>query len=133
MQNETLESLRSGYEVLSRTGEWPEDGLLASGFELHRDPFVDAAGVPPGPGAPGELMRVLNGAMRDVSLETERFIEAPDGVVVAVIRMRANGRASGIALDKQQAHVWTFENDVAVRMQIYGQTAEALRAVGLSA
>ncbi len=131
MSQEKSDPLRGGYQALSRTGEWPDDGLLAPDFELHQDPFVDTAKAFQGPGAPGEIMRGLQGAFREISFEVERVIEAAAGTVVVLARVRGRGRASGTAIDKEQAHVWTFSGDRAIRMRIYARPAEALKAVGL--
>lgn len=131
MPQDFMNRLRSSYDILAQTGEWPTDGLLASDFELHQDAFVDTAKVFHGPDAARQLMRNFKQAIRDVSLEAERFIEGPAGEVVVIVRARGRGQGSGIAIDKQQAHVWTFTGDKAARMVIYGQPAEAFRAVGL--
>ena len=132
VSDDTIGSLRSSYEALCRTGEWPDDGLLASNFELRQDRFVEATTIPRGSDAPGELLRRLSAAFRDISFEVERLVEAPHGEVVVIVRTRALGQGSGIAVDKRQAHVWRFADGTATRMTVYGQAPEALKAVGLA-
>lgn len=130
-QQELIEGVRSGYAVLSSTGEWPPDGLLADRFEVHQDRFIDAGRVFRGPGAPGELMRTFAQSFSDLTLEVDSVQEAPDGRLVATIAVRGRGAASGIVIDKRQAHVWSFSAGEATAMQIHGQPTEALKAVGL--
>jgi len=130
---ENVARLRASYEVLTRTGEWPKDGLLGPDFKLHQDSSFDSAGVFHGPDAPGELMRRMQQGFQDMSFEAERFIEAPAGEVLAIVRVRARGKASGTAIDKQQAHVWSFTDGQATTMTVYGRPAEGLEAVGLEA
>jgi ketosteroid isomerase-like protein len=132
-RQELIDGVRSGYAVLSSSGEWPADGLLAEGFEVHQDRFIDTARVFRGPGAPGELMRTLAQSFSEITLELDTVLEAPDGRLVATVAVRGRGAASGIAIDKRQAHVWSFSNGEATTMQIHGQPAEALKAVGLEA
>jgi ketosteroid isomerase-like protein len=129
---ENIDRLRNGYEALGRTGEWPGDGLLASDFELHQDAVVDAAGAFRGPDAPAQLIGRMQQAFRDISFEAQSFVEAPNGEVMVVVRTRGHGKASGMAVDKEQAHVWTFADGRAIGMRIYGQRAEALKALGLA-
>jgi ketosteroid isomerase-like protein len=50
---------------------------------------------------------------------------------VVFIRARARGRGSGVETDNRIAHVWTFREDKAVRMDVFEEQAEALEAVGL--
>jgi ketosteroid isomerase-like protein len=63
--------------------------------------------------------------------EAERFTEAPGGEVVVLIRARGRGRGSGVGIDNRIAHVWTFRDDKAVRLVVYEEQAEALKAAGL--
>jgi ketosteroid isomerase-like protein len=131
MAQPTLEELRSSYEALARTGEWPGGGLLATDFKLHQDPMLDAGKVFHGPEAPNELMSGFRQAFTDTTFESERFIEAPAGELVVIVRVRGRGQASGIGLERLQAHVWTFDEEHAISMVVYGVASEGLRAVGL--
>jgi len=133
MAEDNLARLRASYEVLTRTGEWPQDGLLGPDFKLHQDSSFDSAGVFHGPDAPGELIGRMQQGFQDMSFEAERFIEAPAGEVLAIVRVRARGKGSGTAIDKQQAHVWSFTDGEATTMTVYGRPAEGLEAVGLEA
>ena len=132
MAQENIDRLRAAYEVLAATGEWPSGELLGAAFELHQDAFVDNAKVFRGPDAPAELLGVFAESFLDLSLEAESFTAAPRGEVVAVVRLQGRGRASGMAIDKLQAHVWSFDDLAAIKMEVFGQPAEARKAVRLS-
>ncbi len=126
------ERLSAAYEGLAATGSWPaEHGLLGPDFELHQDPFLDNARVFRGPEAPDALIALMAESFAGIALEAERFIEAPGGKIVVIVRISGRGQASGIAIDRQQAHVWRFDGQDAREMTVHGRAVEALRALGL--
>jgi len=133
MSSENGERLHSAYEALSSTGTWDSPGLLAAEFELHQDPVVDAGRTFHGPDGPGEMLKVLEASFADVVVEAERFLEGGRGEIVALVRVRGRGRASGIAIDREQAHLWSFDGPTAVRMTVFSDRREGLKAAGLSA
>jgi ketosteroid isomerase-like protein len=53
--------------------------------------------------------------------------------VVAVSRLSAQGKASGVALDVPLAFVFDFRDGVAVRVQSFTDTAEAFAVAGIDA
>jgi len=52
--------------------------------------------------------------------------------VVAVYRVRARGRASGVPVERDAVYVYRFRGPKIERVDIYGTRAEALKAAGLS-
>ena len=66
----------------------------------------------------------------DVQLEAEELLEKGDHVV-AILRVRVRGQASGAEADVRNAHLWTFEAGKAVRVQGYAEPGKALEAAGL--
>jgi ketosteroid isomerase-like protein len=60
----------------------------------------------------------------------ERFIDAGDRVIV-LIRVVAEGGASGIATERETAHVWGIRDGRLSSIQIYRDREDALKAVGL--
>jgi ketosteroid isomerase-like protein len=132
MSSENSERLSAVYDTLASTGAWESPGLLAADFELRQDPVLDAGRTFHGPGGPGELLQMLEASFRDVVVEAERFVEGGGGDIVAMVRVRGHGRASGIAIDREQAHLWSFDGPTAVRMMVFGDRGEALQAAGLS-
>jgi ketosteroid isomerase-like protein len=124
--------LRASYEALAATGNWPEEPmLLGASFELHQDPMLDSARVFRGADAPAALMALASESLIEPAVEPERFIEAPAGEIVVIVRVSGQGRASGIATHRQQAHIWRFDGRDAREMTVYGSPDEALRALGL--
>jgi ketosteroid isomerase-like protein len=69
-------------------------------------------------------------AFGNIDLEAEELIEAGDKVV-AVVRERSVGRASGVPVDASHAAVWTLSDGVVVHMKMFSDRDHALRAVGL--
>jgi ketosteroid isomerase-like protein len=63
--------------------------------------------------------------------DPEEFIEAGERVV-AVLRVHATGRQSGVAVERTDAAVWTLRDGKCVRLDYYGSRAAALEAAGLS-
>lgn len=74
----------------------------------------------------------------EVSEVWERFEFDPDelieagGQVVALGEIRGQGRGSGIEVDRRSAFVWTVQDGLVTRGQLYSGKAEALEAVGLA-
>lgn len=50
--------------------------------------------------------------------------------LIATVRQSGRGRASGVEIEIEIAHVWTTRDGRAVRLRSYRSTAEALEAVG---
>jgi ketosteroid isomerase-like protein len=64
--------------------------------------------------------------------EPEDLIDAGD-MVLAFIRFRAKGRASGAQVDVHVANLWTFRDGKPVQLTYFGEDRDAaLEAAGLS-
>src|SRR5688572_8033611 len=75
----------------------------------------------------------LDEAFEEVRSEVEEIIEAGEDRVVALLRARVRGKASGVPLDDQRfAIVFTFQGELIARADSYLSPAEALEAAGLS-
>src|SRR5262245_15101625 len=79
-------------------------------------------------------MSKLIGGLRDSwtkwRFEAERFIAAGERVIV-LIRVVAEGGSSGIATERETAHLWTVRDGRLTSIQIYRDRAEALEAVAI--
>jgi ketosteroid isomerase-like protein len=64
-------------------------------------------------------------------LEPREYIPADDRVVV-VMDAFGRGRTSGVVVEHEIAHIWSFRDGLAVRHESYASREEALEAVGLS-
>ncbi len=60
-------------------------------------------------------------------LDPVEYIDAGERVVV-VMSATARGRGSGVEVERQLAHVWTFRGQLAIRHQSFASRAEALEA-----
>jgi ketosteroid isomerase-like protein len=70
-------------------------------------------------------------AWAEWSAEPEEFIDV-DELVVAVFRVKAKGRGSGIAVERQDAMVLKVRDGKIVRLDYYNNRADALKAAGLA-
>jgi ketosteroid isomerase-like protein len=68
----------------------------------------------------------------DYELIPEEFVEVGERVV-ATVRFRARGRASGIEVDARLYDVFTLRDGKIVRMDQFTEQSEALEAAGLRA
>ena len=64
-------------------------------------------------------------------LEPTEYLDLGPRVMV-VMRITARGRESGVRVDRDLAHVWTFRRRRAIRHQSFASRQEALEAAGLS-
>jgi ketosteroid isomerase-like protein len=65
------------------------------------------------------------------SIEPDEFIDAGSAVVI-FIRMKAEGRGSGIKVDRQDALVYEIRNGMVTRVDYYNDRKQALKAAGLA-
>jgi ketosteroid isomerase-like protein len=63
--------------------------------------------------------------------DPEEFIEAGERVV-AVLRVHARGRESGVDVERVDGAVWTLREGRCVRLDYYGSREQALEAAGFS-
>jgi ketosteroid isomerase-like protein len=88
--------------------------------------FLD--GVFYGPEGVRAALQEIELDWQDLSFTLEDVVELGDRFLV-LLRMRARVRDSDAVLDAQVAHVWEFRGGRAVRWDVYGDHASALRAV----
>jgi uncharacterized protein len=66
-----------------------------------------------------------------LSMTVEEVLDLDDRVV-AVVHERAGGRGSGLEMDQQFTHIWTFRDGRVLSFQAFTERAAALEAVGLA-
>jgi ketosteroid isomerase-like protein len=131
MSQETASRLRAGYELLS--GGTIDVELLAADFELvQASSIIDSAGVFRGRDAVREAIAEVQGSFDELEFAPEEIIDVGHGQLLVLVHVDGRGRASGLAVDDHIAHLWTFRDDKAVRLVIYEEQADALKAVGRS-
>jgi ketosteroid isomerase-like protein len=68
---------------------------------------------------------------RSTRLEPERFFDVDDERVLVFIHVTAQGQGGGVPVEIRDAHEYTIRDGVFVRMKVYADRAEALKATGL--
>jgi ketosteroid isomerase-like protein len=121
-------------QVRTAVGEVVDEAFrtyLHADFEIH---------IPEGYPEGGEVFRgregvegwlaMLDDAWSEWRYEDHRYRDAGD-TVVALLRVVAQGAASGVRLDREVAHVWKISEGRAARVTVYLDVDEALEAAGL--
>jgi ketosteroid isomerase-like protein len=75
--------------------------------------------------------REVLAAFGEFDVEVEELTDAGDQVL-AVLREREIGRASGAPVETTHAAVWTLADGKVIRMELFDDRQQALEAVGLS-
>jgi ketosteroid isomerase-like protein len=134
MSLENVEIVRGLYEALAR-----RDGVAP--FELYaedivwdvsqsRAAFLYTQPVSRGHDGVRQGWREWLSAFSEIDAEVAELIDAGDQVV-AVIRERELGRASGVRVEATHAAVWTLAHGKVTRMQVFDDRERALEAAGL--
>jgi ketosteroid isomerase-like protein len=128
MSQQNIEIVQATVEHFAETGE-PVWGTLHEHVEVHDHDIMDA-GEYRGHAGFGRWPEDWAGAWSEFSTEPEEFLDVGDRVVM-VFRMKATGRSSGVAVERQDAMVFQVRNGKTVRLDYHNDRAEALRSVGL--
>jgi ketosteroid isomerase-like protein len=93
-------------------GVWPEGDTTVRGRE--------------------ELSSLMEGWIRTwrrpLTITAEEFIQSGDRIL-ALIRWKGTGRGSGVEVEAEGAHLWTFRDGKAVRFDVYRDRDEARAAL----
>jgi ketosteroid isomerase-like protein len=123
--------LREGFAALSSGDEQrilafahPEfETVVPPEFSAEPDTYRGHEGI-------RRYFKLFDDDMEDVRFEAERMWEAGDSVV-AVVRLTARGKQTGIAVEQRSAQVWTIRDGRALRAQTFPELAEAFAAAGI--
>lgn len=131
MAQENIAALLAGFEAMN-SGD-------VSRILAFADPEFETV-VPPALSAEPDVYRghegirryfkLFDDAMDGVRFEAERLWDAGDSVV-AIVRLTAQGKQTGIHVEQRIAQVWTFRDGRAVRAQTFPELSEALAAAGV--
>ena len=126
-------------DVVRRLYELFESRDLGAAFPDYADPGIELRVPPLYPDTP-EVFRGREGIERWTAMidevwkewrfEPERYLEH-ESTVVVLARLIAEGRTSGIHLERKVAHLWTLEAGRAISIRVYLNQADALEAAGL--
>ena len=130
MSQENVEAVRRSYEAYERGDMESALAALDPEIEVYDHDIPDS-----------REYRGLEGVLRwqadweaswaSWRWEPEEFIDAGDRVV-AVLRVHAIGRGSGIDVERLDGAVFTLRAGKCIRFDYYGSKAQALEAVGLA-
>ena len=129
MSRENVEIARRATEHFVATGE-PAWDTLHEEVEAYDHDIMDGRDYRGHEGVRRWLFEDWASAWSEFSMEPEEFIDADDHVVV-VFHVKATGRGSGVALERQDAMVLKMREGRTVRIDYYNSKQQALKAVGL--
>ena len=131
MSEENVDLVRRGFEHFQATGDLRED-LIHPDFVWDMSTFQGWPEQQIYRGIDGtkDFFRAWLSAWDDWELEVETLRDAGDQVV-AIVRQRAHSKTTGMAVDMTFAQVFTIRDGKQIRMEMYADPAEALRATGL--
>jgi ketosteroid isomerase-like protein len=129
--SDKMRVLQRGYELI-----WRENRLEDAVRGLADDFEWVAPGMPEGDvrrGGEGVLGFFRDWTEPFEGLEVEWDLREADGErVLAIVETRGRGHASGVPVEMRFAQLWTWRDDRFVRMVLYPDVDEALRAAGLA-
>jgi ketosteroid isomerase-like protein len=129
LEDDRIERLRRGYAAFNVGGLPAILDLLVADIEVSDRESVPDRSTHYGLDGIQGLFESTMEAFDELELEPEEFVEAGDRTIV-VLRQRARGRGSGVQVEGQVVHVWTWRADRAVQLRIFGDKEKALEALG---
>jgi ketosteroid isomerase-like protein len=130
MSQENVEIVRRAYEAFN------SEGLDAHLEHFHPDAEYDItaaigpyAGMYYGRAAIRSFLADYFETWEYVRMEPEDVIEVGEDHVVVPLRIHMRGKESGVAVDARPTNVWTMSDGKALRIAVYNDKGEALRAV----
>jgi ketosteroid isomerase-like protein len=131
MSRADIETLRAGYEAVSR-GDWDAATRLAHPeFELQTADRVVNPGTYRGPEEVRRFFEDLFEPFEEVVVEPEEFFERGDQIAVFVTtRLRPAG--SSAVVENRIGHLWTMREGKASRLEVFPRREEALEAADAS-
>jgi ketosteroid isomerase-like protein len=131
VSQDNIAVLRAGFDALSSGDEARILAFAHPDFETVVPPTLSAEpDTYRGHDGIRRYFKLFDDAMEDVRFEAERAWEAGESVV-AVVRLTARGKTTGIRVEQRIAQVWTIRDGRALRAQTFPKLSEALAAAGL--
>jgi len=125
--SQNVDIVRNVYEALAR-GEFPGE-LVDAEVEYVNPPGAVEAGTRHGLTAFGRAVEKAFEGWETWHMEPEE-LTAVGNQVAAVVRYRAVGRTSGVALEGRESALFTLRRGKVVRYEWFHGPADALRATG---
>jgi ketosteroid isomerase-like protein len=127
MVSSDAERLRRAYAAFN-SGAGLDWSLIDPAIQHDQREGLFLDGVFYGPEGVRAAIEEVESDWQDLQYTLEDVVELGDRVLV-LLRMRARVRDSDAVLDAQVAHIWEFRAGRAVRWDVYGDHASALRAL----
>jgi len=134
MSQENVEIVRRGYAHRQATGDFLEE-IIAPDFVWDMSTF---RGWPERQFYEGleqarSFIRDWTAAFDDWEIEVDEVHDAGGDKVVGILRQRGRSQTTGLPVEMLYAQVYTVREGIEVRMEMYADPDEALKAVGLEA
>lgn len=132
MSRENVEVVQRCYALFERLDIEGVLRLVTDDFEL-RLPDIYPEGPETYRGHDGlrRWLAMVQDTWGEWRFDLERLIDA-DRQVIALVRIVAEGGASGVPVDREVAHVWSLRDGKASTASVHLDRAEAFESVGLS-
>jgi ketosteroid isomerase-like protein len=130
MSKENVEVVRRGYEHFGATRDFRQE-IFDPDFvwDMSTFPWPEQQ-VYPGIEGAREFIADWLDAWEDWRIEVEQLLDAGDDVV-AIVRQRGRSKATRLPVDMHFAQLWTLRDGKQLRMRMYADPDDALRAAGL--
>jgi ketosteroid isomerase-like protein len=129
--SENIDVVRLATAAFNRGGfDDVVDRFALPEYEWHSAEGVPGGGAHRGREAVKSFVREYLGSWRSYSLEEEQLVEVGDRVL-ALVHVRAEGKASGVVLDVEVAYVHTLRDGRLLRTDVFFDRQSAFEAVGL--
>jgi ketosteroid isomerase-like protein len=128
MSEQNVDLVRRGFEHFVATGE-PAWDTLHEHVEVRDHDIMDGREYRGHADVRRWLFDDWASAWSDYTAEPEEFIDVDDEHVIAVFRIKATGRASGVAIERQDAMVYVVRDHQVTRLDYYNSKQQALNAV----
>jgi uncharacterized protein len=132
MTGETADAVRRTYQAFTAGDFDAMFELLDPDVEWHQPEHVPGAKVFHGHEGVRTWLRDTHEAVEDIQIEPVEVIDA-GAEVIAVVAVKVTGRGSRVQVEQQEAHVFDFEGNRAIRVRGFNDRAEALEAAGIEA
>jgi ketosteroid isomerase-like protein len=129
MSQQTVDLVRRGFEHFLATGE-PAWDTLHEHVEVRDHDIMDGREYHGHADVRRWLFEDWASAWSEYSSEPEEYIDFDDEHVIVVFRMKATGRASGVAIERQDAMVYVVRDQLVRCVDYYNSKQQALDAVG---
>jgi ketosteroid isomerase-like protein len=128
MSEQNVDLVRRGFEHFVATGE-PAWDTLHEHVEVRDHDIMDGREYRGHADVRRWLFDDWASAWSDYTAEPEEFIDVDDEHVIAVFRIKATGRASGVAIERQDAMVYVVRDHQVTRLDYYNSKQQAPNAV----